>query len=116
MWILLGLRVFGCLPVGSLQPLPRRREFGLQLLRRRQGELVFAGHDFVRQRVEGVVGEGGVGGGAEDDADGRVFAFVGPVLSGVVAVEQHLAGIGVGVGSELEIDDHEAAQSPVEEE
>lgn len=61
------------------------------------------------------MGEGGVGGGAEDDADRRVFAFVGPVLASVVAVEEHLAGVGVGVGAELEVDDDEAAQAAVKE-
>jgi len=74
-------------PPRPLQSLPRRGEFGFELFHGGEGELVFAGHDFVRERVEGVAGEGGVGGGAEDDADGRVFAFVGPVLAGVAEVE-----------------------------
>src|SRR5256885_4039262 len=32
---------------------------------------------------------------AQNDAHGRIFAFLGPVLSGVVEVEIHLAGVGV---------------------
>ena len=59
------------------------------------------------------MGEGSVGGGAEDDADGRVFALVSPVLAGVVAAEEHLAGVGVGVGAELEVDDDEAGAKMV---
>ena len=42
-----------------LQPLPRRGEFGFELFHGGEGELIFAGHDFVRERVEGVAGEGG---------------------------------------------------------
>jgi len=77
--------------------------------------LVFPCHDFVRECVEGVAGEGGVGGGAEDDADGRIFAFLRPVLAGVAEVEVHLAGIGVVEGAEIEVNDDEAAQVAVEE-
>ena len=61
-------------PSRSLPPPPRGAEFGFEAFEFGEGELVFAGHYFVRQRVERVAGEGGVGGGAEDDADGRVFA------------------------------------------
>ena len=57
-----------------LQSLPRGAEFGFEAFEFGEGELVFAGHDFVGQGVERVAGEGVVGGGAEDDADGRVFA------------------------------------------
>ena len=51
-----------------------------------------------------------------DEADGRAFIGVLPVLAGVVEVEVHLAGVGVGEGAELEINDDEAAQAAVEEE
>ena len=50
-----------------------------------------------------------------DDADGRGFAIVGPVLAGVAEVEVHLADVSVGVGAEFQIDDDEAAQAAVEE-
>ena len=39
-----------------------------------------------------------------------------PVLAGVVEVEVHLAGVGVRELAELEVDDDQAAQAPVEEE
>ena len=44
-----------------LQPFPRGGEFGSELFHGGEGELVFAGYDFVRECAEGVVGEGGVG-------------------------------------------------------
>ena len=103
------------LPPRPLQPFPRGAEFGFEAFEFGEGELVFAGHDFIWQRVERVAGEGGVGGGAEDDDDGRVFAGVRPVFAGVAEVEVHLAGVGVGEGAELEVEDDEAAQAAVEE-
>lgn len=78
--------------------------------------LVFAGEDFAAEVFEGVSGDGFVFFGAEDETDGRVFTFVGPVFAGVVEVEVHLSGIGVGKLAEFQVDDDEAAQAPVEEE
>ena len=37
------------------------------------------------------------------------------MLTGVIAVQVHLPGVGVGQLTELEVDDHEAAQPAVEE-
>lgn len=59
--------------------------------------------------------ERGIGGRTEDDADGRVFAFVGPVFAGVAEVEVHLPGVRVIQRAELEVDDDETAQAAMEE-
>ena len=101
------MEIVSHIPPRPLQPPPRGAEFGFEAFDVGEGELVFAGHDFVRQRVERVAGEGGVGAGAEDEADGRVFVGVRPVFAGVVEVEVHLAGVGVGEGAELEVEDDE---------
>ena len=42
--------------------------------------------------------------------------MVGPVFAGVVEVEVHLAGVGVGELAELQVDDDQAAELAVEEE
>jgi hypothetical protein len=50
----------------------------------------------------------------QDDADRWILALVGPVLAGVVDVQVHLAGVGVGELAELEVDDDQAAELAVE--
>lgn len=52
---------------------------------------------------------------AQDQTDGRVLAWQSPVLSGVVQVHMHLAGIGMREAADLHVDDHQAAQAPVEQ-
>jgi hypothetical protein len=90
-------------------------KFGGQRLFVGKGRAVFGSEDFVGQVFQGVVDDGEVLLGAEDDADGWVLAGVGPVFAGVVEVEVHLAGVGVGELAELQVDNDQAAELAVEE-
>ncbi len=82
----------------------------------REFEAVFGGEDFVGEIVEGVFGDGGVFVGAENEADGWIFAGFHPMFAGVVEVKVHLAGIGVGEGTDFEIDDDQAIELAMKEE
>ena len=53
--------------------------------------------------------------GAQDQAHRRVLVVKRPVLLRVVAIQVHLAHVGMGQGTELQVDDDEAAQAPMEE-
>src|SRR5580700_529749 len=57
---------------------------------------IFGGQNFVGEVLQGIVGDGCVLLGTENDADGWVLAFVGPVFLSVVEVKMRLAGVGVG--------------------
>lgn len=46
---------------------------------------------------------------------GGIFIVERPVLLGIVAVQVHLAHVGMGQGAELQVDDNEAAQPTMEE-
>ena len=77
---------------------------------------VLGGEHLVGQRVQGVMDEGVVLLGAEDQADGRVLVGLGPVLLGVTQVDVHLAGVGVGELAGLDVNDDQATESAVVEE
>ena len=101
-----------------LQPLLRRGEFGFELFHGGEGELVFAGHDFVRERVEGEAAEGR---SAVDLADAPAAAkgFVFVKASGVfvfreepeadvnLRAEEKLAGDGAADGGVVGMFVHE---------
>lgn len=53
--------------------------------------------------------------GAEDQTHGRVLIVERPVLLGVVAVQVHLAHVGMGQAAELQVDDDQTAQPSMEE-
>ena len=68
--------------------------------------LILGGEHFVGEIVECVMGLGGSFFGAENEADGRVFAGFHPVLAGVVEVEVHLASVGVAELANLQVHDY----------
>src|SRR5437660_1652984 len=59
-------------------------EFSGQRLLIGKGRSVLGGQDLVGKVFQGVMGDGRILLGAEDDADGWIFAPVGPVFPGVV--------------------------------
>ena len=71
-------------------------EFCDQGFFRRKRQSVFGGGDFVVEAGQSIAGGGVIFLGAEDEADGRVFARARPVFAGVVQIQMHLAGVGVG--------------------
>src|SRR5437899_778669 len=99
-----------------LEALARLLDLGGEALLVGKSEAVLAGEDLARQAFEGVAGDGLVLLRAEDQADGRVLARLHPVIAGIVEVEVHLAGIGVGELADLEVDDDQAPEPAVEEE
>ena len=64
---------------------------------------------------EGVLRHGAVLLGAEDEPHGRILASERPVLTGVVQVEVHLAGVGVRELAQLQVDDDQALEAAVKE-
>lgn len=64
-------------------------KFGRQGFFRRQCQPVFGGEDFVVEPGQRIAGDGVVFLGAEDQADGRVFAGARPVFAGVVQIQVH---------------------------
>jgi hypothetical protein len=90
-------------------------KFGCQGFFRRQCQPVFSGEDFVVEPGQRVAGDGVVFLGAEDEADGGGFAGARPVFAGVVQIEVHLAGVGVGEWFGLEVNHQQAAQGAVKE-
>ena len=95
-------------PAGAIQ----FREEGLLI---RQRGAVFGGEHLVGQRVEGVMDDGLILLGAEDDADGRVLVGVRPVLLGIGEIEMHLARVGVGELAEFPVNDDQASEPSVVE-
>ena len=53
--------------------------------------------------------------GAKDDSYRGIFTGLRPVFTGVVQINSHLPGVGVGEAAELEIENDETAKSAVEE-
>lgn len=80
-----------------------------------QDSLVFGGENLVGQVVQSVVSLCRALFRAENEADRRVFAGLGPIVAGVIQVEVHLAGVGVAEFSDLQVGQKQAAQTAVEE-
>ena len=80
-----------------------------------QHGLVLRREYLVRQAFQRVVCFGRTFFGAQDQADRRILAGLHPVLARVVQIEVHLSGVGVAELADLEVDDDEALQTPMEE-
>ncbi len=72
-------------------------------------------HDLAGQSFQSIPRQSMAFVNAQDQAHRRVLVVKRPVLLRIVAVQVHLAYIGMGQGAELQVDDDEAAQAPVEE-
>src|SRR5579875_1275479 len=76
--------------------------FGDELFVRQNG-LVLGGQNFVGQIVQGVVSFRSSLLRAEDEAHWRVLAWLYPMLTRVVEIEVHLAGVGVAELANLQV-------------
>ena len=63
---------------------------------------------------ERIAGDGFVFLRTQNQPDRRILAVLHPVLSSVVQIQVHLTGVGVGELAELQVDDHQTTQAPVE--
>lgn len=97
-----------------LQHAPRTLQLLLQQLGIRQHGSIVRRHDRGGQALQRIPREGVSLVDAEDQAHGRIFIMECPVFLGVVAVQVHLAHVGMGQATELQVDDDEAAQAPMD--
>ena len=77
--------------------------------------VLFRSEHLVRQVVECIAGFGCTFPRAKNQADGRVFAVLHPMLASVVQVEVHLACVRVSESAHLEVNDDQTSQTAMEE-
>ena len=77
--------------------------------------MIFRSEHFVGEVVECIAGFGCSLARTKNQTDRRIFAFLHPVLAGVIEIEVHLSGIRISEAIRLEVDDDQTAQTPVEE-
>ena len=77
--------------------------------------MIFCSENLVGEVVERIVGFGRTLARTKNQTDRRIFAFLHPVLAGVIEIEVHLSGIRISESIRLEVDDYQTAQTPVEE-
>ena len=106
-----GLVGVGLVPVLCFPCTSRFGELFREELFIRQHHMVFGRQHFVRQPLQGIMRDGGIGTGAQNQADWWIFPGQSPVLTCVVAVHVHLAHVGVIEFGELQVDDNQAPQT-----
>jgi hypothetical protein len=78
-------------------------------------KLVFSRQHGIPKAPKGIAGDRAVLFGTENEADRRILIRQGPMFASIVQVEIHLSGIGVRELADLQIDNNETAQTPIEE-
>lgn len=116
-------RTAGCLapqnPIALMVRLPRAscpgKRFGKEFFIR-QHHVIFSRQHFARQPFKCVARYRGIGAGAQDQANWRIFARQSPMLARVIAVHMHLAHLGMIKFGELQVDDNETTQAAMKKE
>src|ERR1700689_3386116 len=77
-------------------------------------ELVLSREHSIPQALQSIVRDRAVLFRTENQADRRILIRECPVLTSIVQIEIHLSGVGVSELTNLQIDDNQATQPPIE--